>query len=96
MGWASTGFEPMTSAMPVQCWCNAGAMLYQLSYEATQLGAGQPIGPIHFRAKDSRNERNVYFSTRLEIQNNYQIILFTPSLRNSDTSDARFKVRCSA
>ena len=26
---ASTGLKPMTSAMPVQCWCNAGAMLVQ-------------------------------------------------------------------
>ena len=26
---ASTGFEPMTSVMPMQCWCNAGAMLVQ-------------------------------------------------------------------
>ena len=26
--------------------CNAGAMLYQLSYEATQLGAGQFVGLI--------------------------------------------------
>ena len=33
----STGFEPMTL-------CDAGAMLYQLSYEATQLGAGQFAG----------------------------------------------------
>ena len=37
-------FKPMTFAMPVRCWCNAGAMLYQLSYEATQLGAGQFVG----------------------------------------------------
>ena len=29
-----TGFEPVTSA-------NTGAMLYQLSYEATHLGRGQ-------------------------------------------------------
>ena len=34
----------MTSAMPVQCWCNAGAIFYQLSYEAEQLGAGQFVG----------------------------------------------------
>ena len=31
----------MTSVMLAQCWCNAGAMLYQMSYEATQQGAGQ-------------------------------------------------------
>ena len=40
----STGFEPMTSVMPVQCWCNASAMLSQLSYEATQLRGGQFVG----------------------------------------------------
>ena len=33
----STGFEPMTSAMPVQC-------SNQLSYEVTQLTAGQFVG----------------------------------------------------
>ena len=33
----STGFEPMTSAMPVQC-------SNQLSYEVTQLRAGQFVG----------------------------------------------------
>ena len=32
----STGFEPMTSAMPVQC-------SNQLSYEVTQLRAGQLV-----------------------------------------------------
>ena len=37
---ASTGFEPITSAMPVQC-------SNQLSYEVTQMGAG------HFVALDS-------------------------------------------
>ena len=39
----------MTSAMPVQCWCNAGAMLVQcstksLSYEATQFEADTFVG----------------------------------------------------
>ena len=42
----STGFEPMTSAMPVQC-------SNQLSYEVTQLRAGQYIGLMFSR------ERNV-------------------------------------
>ena len=42
----STGFEPMTSAMPVQC-------SNQLSYEVTQLRAGQFVGLMFFR------ERNV-------------------------------------
>ena len=33
----STGFEPMTSVMPVQCF-------YQLSYAATQMSGGQFVG----------------------------------------------------
>ena len=33
----STGFEPMTSVMPVQC-------SIQLSYEVTQLRTGQFVG----------------------------------------------------
>ena len=44
----STGFEPMTSAMPVQC-------SNQLSYEVTQLRAGQFVGLLFSR------ERNVHF-----------------------------------
>ena len=35
----STGFEPMTSAMPVQC-------PNQLSYEVTKMRAGQFVGLI--------------------------------------------------
>ena len=42
----STGFEPMTSAMPVQC-------SNQLNYEVTQLRAGQFVGLMFSR------ERNV-------------------------------------
>ena len=42
----STGFEPMTSVMPVQC-------SNQLSYEVTQLRAGQFVGLMFSR------ERNV-------------------------------------
>ena len=38
----STGFEPMTSAMPVQC-------SNQLSYEVTQLRAGQFVGLMFSR-----------------------------------------------
>ena len=38
---APTGFEPMTL-------CDAGAMHYKLSFEATQLGAGQFVGLICF------------------------------------------------
>ena len=40
---ASTGFEPVTSA-------NTGAMLYQLSYEATRSEQGQFIEFISSRA----------------------------------------------
>ena len=40
---ASTGFEPVTSA-------NTGAMLYQLSYEATRWEQGQFIEFISSRA----------------------------------------------
>ena len=43
----STGFEPMTSAMPVQC-------SNQLSYEVTQWRAGHFVGLMFSR------ERNVY------------------------------------
>ena len=43
----STGFEPMTSAMPVQCY-------NQLSYEVTLWRAGQFVGFMFSR------ERNVY------------------------------------
>ena len=40
----STGFEPMTSAMPVQC-------SNQLSYEVTQLGAGQFVGLMLYEVR---------------------------------------------
>ena len=40
----STGFEHMTSAMPVQC-------SYQLSYEVTQLRAGQFVGLMFSRER---------------------------------------------
>ena len=40
---ASTGFEPMTSA-------NTGAMLYQLSYEATHWEQGQDMNSINIEA----------------------------------------------
>ena len=49
----STGFEPMTSAMPVQC-------SNQLSYEVTQLRAGQFVGLMFSRERNVvRKERNV-------------------------------------
>ena len=42
----STGFEPMTSAMPVQC-------SNQLSYEVTQLRAGQFVGLMFSRERNA-------------------------------------------
>ena len=48
----STGFEPMSSAMPVQC-------SNQLSYEVTQLRAGQFVGFMFSR------ERNVVWKIHL-------------------------------
>ena len=39
--------------------CDVGATLYQLSYEATQLGAGQFIGLMY------SHEKNVYLNTNL-------------------------------
>ena len=41
----STGFEPMTSAMPVQC-------SNPLSYEVTQLRAGQFVGLMFSRERN--------------------------------------------
>ena len=41
----STGFEPMTSAMPVQC-------SNQLSYKVTQLRAGQFVGLMFSRKRN--------------------------------------------
>ena len=41
----STGFEPLISAMPVQC-------SNQLSYEVTQLRAGQFVGLVFSRMKE--------------------------------------------
>ena len=48
----STGFEPMTSATPVQC-------SNQLSYEVTQLRAGQFVGLMFSR------ERNVVWKMKV-------------------------------
>ena len=59
----STGFEPMTSAMPVQC-------SDQLSYEVTQLRAGQFVGFMFSR------ERNVVWkmcSTKCGVWNQMKI-----------------------
>ena len=55
----STGFEPMTSVMPVQC-------SNQLSYEVKQLRAGQFVGLMFSR------ERNVIWSAVFEIKWTYE------------------------
>ena len=55
----STEFEPMTSAMPVQC-------SNQLSYEVTQWRAGQFVG-LMFPVKGMSYERNVRCSAVFEI-----------------------------
>ena len=56
----STGFEPMTSAMPVQC-------SNQLSYEVTQWRAGQFVG-LMFSRERNVYERNVICSAVFEIK----------------------------
>ena len=59
---ALTGFDPMTL-------CDAGAMLYKLSFEATQLGAGQFVGLI-CSSEGTRlmNERNEYLKRWLQMK----------------------------
>ena len=48
------GFKPMA--------CDTGAMFYDLSYEATQLGAGQFVGLTYSSERIQRNkEINNYF-----------------------------------
>ena len=49
----STGFEPMTSAMPVQC-------SNQLSYEVTQWRAGQFVGLMFSRERTAYNISFIY------------------------------------
>ena len=56
----STGFEPMTSAMPVQC-------SNLLSYEVTQWRAGQFVG-LMFSRERNVYERNVICSAVFEIK----------------------------
>ena len=51
----STGFEPMTSAMPVQC-------SNQLSYEVTQLRAGQFVGLMFSPWKECSMKEVLYES----------------------------------
>ena len=78
----STGFEPMTSAMPVQC-------SHQLSYEVTQWRAGQFVGLMFSR------ERNVYFiyscskrsSFALKRSNSWGFTCCMISGQNMDSSD---------
>ena len=57
----STGFEPMTSAMPVQC-------SNQLSYDVTH--SGEPVNLLGscFPVKGMSYERNVICSAVFEIK----------------------------
>ena len=64
----STGFEPVTSAMPVQC-------SNQLSYEVTQLKAGQFVGLMFSRERNVRTSYNTSF-----IQYVYYFLLIINSL----------------
>ena len=58
----STGVEPMTSAMPVQC-------SNQLSYEVTQLRAGQFVGLMQEGGGVSRvNNRDLQIRLRLRVR----------------------------
>ena len=59
----STGFEPMTSAMPVQC-------SHQLSYEVTQWRAGQFVG-LMFSRERNVIWKNVICSAVFEIKWRY-------------------------
>ena len=59
----STGFEPMTSAMPVQC-------SNQLSYEVTQWRAGQFVG-LMFSRERNVIWKNVICSAVFEIKWRY-------------------------
>ena len=61
----STGFEPMTSAMPVQC-------SNQLSYEVTQWRAGQFVGLMFSR------ERSVIWKKCYKCEDHVFIWLQTP------------------
>ena len=49
----STGFEPMTSAMPVQC-------SNQLSYKVTELRAGQFVGLMFSRERNVTGTDNYF------------------------------------
>ena len=63
--------------------CDAGAMLYQLSCETTQLGAGQFVGLICSREKlDEWNEMNVYLKSGLQTKWGGSLPLFTCEEKN--------------
>ena len=57
----STGFEPMTSAMPVQC-------SNQLSYEVTQLRAPEFVGLRFSRERNVAMKEVLYASAVFEIK----------------------------
>ena len=59
--------------------CDAGAMLYKLSFEATQLGAGQFVVPV----MDSMNEINVYIAESLWSHQIGGIIVYNRQLLKS-------------
>ena len=54
--------------------CDAGAILYQLSHEAAQLGAGQFVGIVFFSVKGLMNEIYVYIEERV-IDEKIEVIL---------------------
>ena len=54
--------------------CDAGAILYQLSHEATQSGAGQFVGIVFFSVKGLMNEIYVYIEERV-IDERIEVIL---------------------
>ena len=76
----STGFEPMTSAMPVQC-------SNELSYEVTQLRAGQFVGLMFSRERNDRCHTVplVSYGT-LESEMDYKLVVARVTLNNDGAS----------
>ena len=62
--------------------CDAGAILYQLSHEATQLGAGQFDGIVFFSVKGLMNEIYVYIEERV-IHERIKVIVAFAEVVNS-------------
>ena len=91
----STGFEPMTSTMPVQC-------SNQLSYEVTQLRAGQFVGLMFSRERNGvwkkcymkcgiRNQMKIWSSHLLDNLSNCLM-----NLKNSGDSTGDICLNCPA